>query len=468
MIRKTPRRIPADRGAGSVEYVGIVAVVVVIIVALVMQATPIGGTIAAEICRAFGTECGTSTGTEEATPIPEPTRACTVLSNSEDYAVEGSVMFIDGGAGLQFRREVKSDGTIDVTVLGSVEGGGSVKAPGAEAEISGGVIENVPLGGDGDVGVSANADAGWKVGAGFGQVFTFEGDDAAAQADRLIEFTKWKQGATAVGALGHPALGVASGFLAEMSYKWFNDYEPPAPSATLFEARGGVEASADADVLLGGVGAEGEAEGVLGFRFNADGSTTVHLEGGIGASGEASFFTAGGELSGNAALVGEVTLDSDGNLIEVAMAGAASGEGSIGITDLFGNPLSDLSASGGQGVVARAQVDVTDANRAQVLEALARAGLPLVRADLVGAGDDYASASEALDFLMTESQRTGGTTLEYADVSSDTMLAAALGGRLPGVGGANLGFSATSGEEKLNDAFYLAETGWVNWRNCTR
>jgi hypothetical protein len=79
-MRTTDRRTPAscwrraaasrDEGAGSVEYLGATMFVAVIIMSLLMPATPLGNQIAAKLCAAFGTTCGSDTAGPAVTDGP--------------------------------------------------------------------------------------------------------------------------------------------------------------------------------------------------------------------------------------------------------------------------------------------------------------------------------------------------------------------------------------------------------------
>ena len=64
-------RLRGDEGAGSVEYIGAILVVVAIIGSVTVSVTPVGNTIMAEICAAFGAECGA--GVVVAEPRRNPT-----------------------------------------------------------------------------------------------------------------------------------------------------------------------------------------------------------------------------------------------------------------------------------------------------------------------------------------------------------------------------------------------------------
>src|SRR5690625_6640220 len=62
-----------DAGAGTLEYLGIILFVGLIVVGLVLTASPIGSKLAEKLCEAFGTSCPAVAAVDEKAP---PARAC--------------------------------------------------------------------------------------------------------------------------------------------------------------------------------------------------------------------------------------------------------------------------------------------------------------------------------------------------------------------------------------------------------
>ena len=54
----TGRPSPRDSGAASLEYAGVLFVVVLLVGGVIGQATPVGGAIKSKICQALGVNCG--------------------------------------------------------------------------------------------------------------------------------------------------------------------------------------------------------------------------------------------------------------------------------------------------------------------------------------------------------------------------------------------------------------------------
>lgn len=184
-MRSIDRRKPAsfwqravasrDEGAGSVEYLGATMFVVVIVMSLLMIATPLGNQIAAKLCSAFGTTCGSDTAGPPVTDGP-PEGPCTVQQDGTHLEAGVSVSFISLGSSGDMSVEQLSDGTYRVTVGGEL---------GADASLSAGEAQGKLFIGEygGEVGAEASVAAG--VFAGAGVEYTF---DSKADAD---EFTGW-------------------------------------------------------------------------------------------------------------------------------------------------------------------------------------------------------------------------------------------------------------------------------------
>lgn len=133
----------ADRGTTTVEYVGVMAVVAVVISSVLL--TPIGGSLRHGLAAAFCTVAGHDgcdvgsfvDGTVDPNDVRNraPER-CVVHSDSTDLNVElGLGRFAFVGESGRMLREIRSDGSIAVTLLGDLSGGGGVGGEGERRSI---------------------------------------------------------------------------------------------------------------------------------------------------------------------------------------------------------------------------------------------------------------------------------------------------------------------------------------------
>lgn len=447
-------RLCGDEGAGSVEYIGAILVVVAIIGSIAVSATPVGNTIMARICEAFGAECGADVVVTE--PPAQPDHPCTLGSETGSLTAGVSIAFIDVDAGGQMIVDRMSDDTYRVVLNGDL----GVAAVASAGEAHGALTIN---GYGGALELSADASVG-VLGSG-GAEFTFP-DQASAEA-----YTDWVQRnlirsgvANATGPMGAPVVGLV-GSLWDLAMGY--DYTPPAPTAIYGEAgiTGGLGAGAGGAVAGGS--ASIDLVNVLGAKYDmATGAKTVYtrVELSAEAAAQVGFSTSdanwgqGASGSGNVEIVMGMTLDADGTMTGVAVEGAATAEGSYALTDLAGYPLQD---GGGRGVQLSAQFPVTDANREQVTSALA--GLGVLAAST---GSPAPAQGAALPMILAEAQHSGTITAQTLDVSSSELLGAALALKAPAVGGLGVRLGATTSTQDTIGAYYLDELGWKDWTNC--
>ena len=447
-------RLRGDEGAGSVEYIGAILVVVAIIGSVTVSVTPVGNTIMAEICAAFGAECGADVVVAE--PPTQPDQPCTQGSSTSGLTAGVSIAFVDLDGGGEMTVDRMSDGTYRVVL----DGEAGVAAVASAGEAVGGLTIN-----DYGGALELSADASAGVLGRLGAEFTFP-DQISAEA-----FTGWVQRnlvrgglASVAGPVGAPLVG-AGGWLWDQATGY--DYTPPAPTAIYGEA--GITGKAGAGV--GGITAGGSASidvvNALGTKYDlATGATTVYsrVELSAEAAVQVGFSTSnadwgqGASGSGNVEIVMGMTVDADGNLVGVALEGAATAEGSYALTDLAGFPLQD---EGGRGVQMSAEFPVTDANRARVTTALT--GLGVMAAST---GSLAIAQGAAVPMIMGEAQNSGTITAQTLDVSSSELLGAALSLKAPAVGGLGFRLGATTSTQETIGAYYADEDGWQDWTNC--
>ena len=166
-------RLRGDEGAGSVEYIGAILVVVAIIGSVTVSVTPVGNTIMAEICAAFGAECGA--GVVVAEPPTQPDQQCTQGSTTSGLTAGVSIAFIDLDGGGEMTVDRMSDGTYRVVL----DGEAGVAAVASAGEAVGALTINDY---GGALELSADASAG-VLGRG-GAEFTFP-DQGSAEAFTL-------------------------------------------------------------------------------------------------------------------------------------------------------------------------------------------------------------------------------------------------------------------------------------------
>lgn len=86
--RRRRPRTGDDTGAASLEYVGVLFVVVLVVGSLLVSATPIGAAIAARICAAFGAVCGSGAAEQRAADLKVK---CTVARTNRELGYNVAV-----------------------------------------------------------------------------------------------------------------------------------------------------------------------------------------------------------------------------------------------------------------------------------------------------------------------------------------------------------------------------------------
>lgn len=465
-VRERLRAVGAedgDRGAGTVEYLGAILVVGAVIAALLMTATPIGGTVAAKLCAAVGASCGDDSAIDVTEAKPAPERACTVQTDATHLEAGVTVAFISLGEKGDMTVTRLSDGTYQVVVSGEL---------GATAALSAGeAYGTIEIG---EYGVSAGAEAEVNAGvfAGAGVEYSFP-DKASAD-----KFTEWvgrevaRAGATSVASGlvpgSAPVVGIGStvgGWLWDKITGY--DYQPPAPTAEYFE--GGISAggSASAGGLTAGGNASLDYQNALGFRYdNETGDRTIYTR--VSIDGEAAVqlgFSAsnadwgtGAAGSGSVEMVVATTVDANLDVTSVELNAAATADGSYALTSLASVPL---QGSGGRGVQLSAQFDVTDANRSRVLATLASLG-----AVSASTGSTATGTAAAIPLILQEARTNGDITAQFVDAGSSNLVNVALGAEVPVVGGLGGKFGASTSSSTSTDAYYLGDHGWMEWTAC--
>jgi len=445
-----------DTGAASVEYAGVLFVVVAVVASIVLAASPVGGTIMAKICEAFGASCPVP-GSLDADGDRVPDKACTLDKDDQNIDASVSIAFIDLGADGTMSVERMSDGTYKVTVGGKA---------GAAAVASAGEAKGGLKIGDygGEIALSAEASAGLFAGAGV--EYEFGSKKEADAFTKYVHRTIAKNGVKSVGVSPAVGLGVdAASWLIDKVTGY--DYDPPSPNASYYEAGVSGNAGAAANMIVAGGSASAGLTSALGAKINhKNGDATFYSKLNLDAEAAAKLGLsakggAWGEGAGGSAsveLLVATTVDTSGKLKDVSFDGAATAEGAAALTQLAGFPL---QGAGGKGVSLSAQFDVTDSNRKAVTAALA--GLGVMAATT---GQPATAAQAAIPAILAEAKRSGDITAQTMDVSKQNLLDAALSLKAPAVGGLGFGLGASTSSQSSTGAYYLGANGWKDWTAC--
>ena len=449
-----------DRGAGTVEYLGVILLVVAVVASLLMSATPVGQNIAAKICEALGTTCGTPAGSDvTAGPKPQPTDPCTVSSSTQTGEAGVEIAFVDLGAGGTLIVEKLSDGTWDVTRINAGKAGVKADLVAAKGSFTLGGKE---IGLGGEVGVSAAL-----AGEG-GSTYSFANEQSR---DEFISWAQREWGRQALKTQG------VLGWAAALANGWFDKYSPPEPTKTYFEggfeASGSAEASAGIGLAEASLGVSIDSGRYLGASYDDKGSTTVYskvdvgaaLEGKIGIGlgdldADPQHAEKSGSLGGTLATNLESTLgtefDKDGRLTNVELTMAAG----PGVASALGKALGGAEVSLSDSMTATAKIPVTDANRSQILALVAGVGLTSA---MSGGASQSASVLGLIDYakgqggdLTTQTVSTSPTVGVGADLKLKVAtIGIGLNGKYEGVSTSNTG------------AQYWDGTSWQDWTACT-
>jgi hypothetical protein len=356
-----------QRGAAAVEHLGVIVIVIALVGVLVLAATPVGQSVAAKLCEAFGTECGTA-GTFEAVDQPVTDAdflpaSCMYHQDSTKASSSISIAFIKIGQDNGFIVQKFSDGTVRATVTD----GGSVGA-------SGGVGGKFDFGKLGDGKNSgADVDFGGNLKFSYGDTWQFDSEAEYEQLrgqldDYLMqqEMLKQEGGVFAIKAMG--------GFV--------DPPKPPEIKTTQFGVEGtvngafglrepnGTDANGKETYLdpNAGVNAQIKAGTQVIQRRNTDnGDVSWTYELSVCAQGGVALIAGGG--SGSAATAGALTVtrDADGLVKQIVFQTTreVGAEGHLGNKKTF--PVKGATGHGEtSSTVVKTMLDVDDTNRATV------------------------------------------------------------------------------------------------------
>lgn len=387
-----------EAGQASLEYAGVLAVAAAVLV-LVGSVTGAGGIVNGVVrgmhlalCRVTGGDC-----------LADELEACTVRSKGTDGHLATRLTLTKLGGSLGVLREELSDGTIDVSVVGGLEG-----APTAGAGAKGGV----QLGGK-RIGGGASASA--EVLAKFDRRRTWHQPDAAS-ADHLVR-SIIEDAAANVATRGIPFFGKQARGLLEKAGIGDQDVPPPDITSTSVE----VDATASAGLSFGPEVTGGLKAKVSSSQDRGTGRRTSVFEldgnvaGKLGGVLEGQGF---GRAAGGAFVV---TRDRAGVPLELAVRTTAPEPGALGL-DL---PPAVTRGSAGSNLEVVARLDLArPANRAvydELMRALHPSGLRGLPAAASALATQLRTAARLDVTRTTRDEKTYGADLEAA-------LGAGLGG----------------------------------------
>lgn len=444
-----------EAGNGTIEYVGMTALAVTLVLALLLVAGAVGLDVAhafrTAICNAFDVGCGPSDGELAYDRTP---KQCTVATNlmAGDGSVDIAVVTVGGGASLLRTR--LSDGTYSVTLVNSAKAQLSTGVGG------GGFVHT----GKGSVGFGAEASAGGGITLGDGMVWT---GLTREEADSIIEDLK-------------PAVSAApAGPFKDLLRDVWEFVDGPdelrAPDQEFVQ--GGLQGDAGAQAAFGTAGgtASATADAVIGYREDhVRDQHTVYLKGGISADASGGLLFGPGAsagLGGNGIVA--VTVDKDGKPVSLEFLGTLTGElaGQLGSLDgqASDDPFTEIAreygggdqgAGGARSTQLKITLDLTNERNADAaLAFLGQAGVtaignkPILNPGLAGAGYD----------LFERIRDTGTISVVDYDVDNSKY-----GGSASGKAGLQLGAASTMSWEAATAtrARYWDGNGFVDLPGC--
>ncbi len=337
-------RVRAQSGQSAVEYLGVMAVIAVVIAAL--AASSVGENLRAAItntvCDILNADCGAELAGEQVPLTDADFRPdwCETTSTAYSGEVGADVLFFDASTGVQFSRTERSDGTTEFTVVDNSEVGAALEGPGA-------TVEAGPLKGE----LKSEIRAGLT--AEEGETWGVPTDQADDLEDALLADQTIGDG----GIMG-----------------WIGDRlrgEAPDPDKTFVAAGGEVsaEASAGAEVLGENVaGGNAAIQGGVQLGEETDTSSEdpaehtktdyIQVDGSV--SGNLGVGTIGVGAERGATNILKISRDLDGNLTGIEIVDSTQGT-ALGEFGSQGNASSTLVGSESTSVVEKTKIDLDSA-----------------------------------------------------------------------------------------------------------
>lgn len=457
--RQPAGALTRDAGQASLEGLGVVAIAVILVSALLLAMTPGGvwlqDNIRVALCQITGGgDCGTAA--ELATEArPEPEHRCVVTDTRDNRETALSITWVQLESGDRIRVEELSGDRFRVS-----------------AEMSGGVGLQAGVGGGGSViiddqgyGVEAQAGASAVVAAGGGMTWVVDGEDSK---QRLVDYLEgerdWRSIQATMGAAGPPGI-VANGVTSagRELWRWITDaYRPDVPGEVY--AYTGIEgnASANATGILQNAAADAGTSTVLGARTDvATGATTMYYRSTVDGSAvlqSRGLSSADTGASGQVEMALAVTYDPEGMPVTVQAQHLMVGEASFEASVLFGD---DIEEGGSAGRLYDARVSLTDDETRDIAFGLMRAaGVPTPNVAWRARG-----GHDAVTTFVDAARERGTMTRQDVTVDGSTSFALQGGGEVAGVG-LGFGFSNSSSEMTMTDPTYWDGSTWQPWTGC--
>lgn len=442
-------RLRGDDGQTTAEYLGMLAVVALLVGAIALANPNVGGALAdalrATICLITGDDCSA----ELANPW-EPTSPCVRASSGGRGGAQVHVGVIDLGGGTGFLIEEYADGTVHVTTYEE----GSI---GASTGAGGGL--NVSTGGS-SPGARAEARAGADVTQRNGQTVVFDDRDAAGQ---YVQDTMVSAGIDALPPGISHGVSFGRGLIDRVT-----GHETPRgrEESTQSTTSVSIDGEARAGVGPGSAITEGSLGGAYERKTNAvTGHTTYSfdLTGSLGSGADVAL-TANLAIGGDGQVGARLTVDEHGRPISFEATGEFGGRVDLdladvdeGVTGLIDELQLSADHTASTTVKASLTLDLTkDPAHTAAVESFLTS---VTNRDIGGAGR---SGQDVWDAMVSDST----VSLTTYD-SSDGRYGLDARGRL-GLGlGLGVGVDTTS--EQLTGAwFYDRGTGRLEpWTNCT-
>ncbi len=366
----------SQRGAAATEYVGVVAVVAALILAIVVSAPGLGGKVTfgiqTAICRILGGGCPAAP-----TDPFKPTGPCATATSSKSGDAGLTVFSVHVGGNANYTRTKLSNGHVLITLKGGGNAGGDFKLGGnADVEGPGSLKIREGAGGNLQALLSGNV----------ANTYEFDNDEAANKFVGQLE-----QGALdTINPLKNPlitlspAAGIANGISGLLGGPHIggSDVKLPPAKETFVEA--GPEVNLNGSIGDGAAGASGTIGGseLVGAKFNHEtGEKTIYLKVNGKAKGAGGVVfgpggTAGAESTGLIA----VTIDKNGNATNLRLQaegqirGGANVAGGVENLDQLLKNIKSAGISGsdqnGKKYQLTADLDLTDPANAQAAKDL--------------------------------------------------------------------------------------------------
>jgi len=458
-----------EEGQGTLEYAAVIVAAAVLVLVLILLATPWGKKIGCEIQSALDKMLGgqgySCSDIETEDDSHKPTEPCVLSETQREKTVSATaIITVEGGGRLKV--EEMSDGTYRVTQTGILGVGYEVNSGGISLS---GTYDDKTVdlskgaGGGADLGAEANVS---------GEASSTYIVSSEKEKDELVAYLQ-NQVDTAVATTASPIWGAAK---YAWDWGWDNNgarsYTPPEPAERNYQL--GEDAEVNGSVSAGGAGAEGSAgvAAALGVTSHSDGTTTFYysVSAHADASGSVSFSRTSGDwtASADAASVGAeaevdnviaVTVDESGKPVSMSMTSSAYSSGDAGLPDIFGDGGQSWSKEGGK--VYENTIDMTDPHSADVgYDLMLAAGIPVYGAARTIQGEDpYAN--------FIQEAKNNGVSVRRDIISKDgsTNLAIEATGKFEGinVGG---GYKDESASTEYGNGEYWNGSKWVDWGGC--